>query len=50
MSDINDCSYNESKVTLCDNDDNDDYINPITGYLAMIYLMINRDKIMVSLN
>jgi hypothetical protein len=30
MSDINDCSYNESKVTLCDNDDNDDYIKPIT--------------------
>jgi hypothetical protein len=35
MSDINDSSYNESKVTLCDNNDNDgndDYINPITGF------------------
>ena len=32
MSDINDCSYNESKVTLCDNDDNDDDISPITDF------------------
>ncbi len=32
MSDINDCSYDESKVTLCDNDDNDDYINLSTGF------------------
>jgi hypothetical protein len=32
MSDINDCSYNDSSVTLCDNDDIDDYINPIAGF------------------
>jgi hypothetical protein len=32
MSDINDFSYDESSVTLCDNDDNNDYINPITGF------------------
>jgi hypothetical protein len=32
MTYINDCSYNESKVTLCDNDDNDDDISPITDF------------------
>jgi hypothetical protein len=30
MSDINDCSFKKSSVT--DNDVNDDYINPITGF------------------
>jgi hypothetical protein len=30
MSDMNDCSYVKSTVT--DNDVNDDYINPITGF------------------
>jgi hypothetical protein len=30
MSDINDCSYEKSSVT--NNDVNDDYLNPITGF------------------
>jgi hypothetical protein len=30
MSDVNDYSYKKSSVT--DNDDNNDYINPITGF------------------
>jgi hypothetical protein len=48
MSDMTDCSYKKGSVS--ENDVNNDYLNPITGFVVLIHLMINMDMMMVSLN
>ncbi len=48
MSDMTDCSYKKGSVS--GNDVNNDYLNQITGFLVLIHLMINMNKMMVCLN
>jgi hypothetical protein len=45
MSDMNNFSFENTEYDV-----NNDYIHPITGLVDLIHLMINWDKMMVSLN